>query len=85
MFCCVTKAEHTQVRRLVILRLAIEHNKKNVDPWKTVLKHQIGFNEPNYRFIKKIFDDGVQALKNDSLLLWDVMDGYLQNNNLKLV
>ncbi|CAH1737584.1 unnamed protein product [Aphis gossypii] len=78
-------AEHTQARRLNILRLAIEHNKSNVDPWTTVLELQITFNEPNYRFIKKIFEDGVQALKNDSLLLWDVMDSYLQNNNLKLL
>jgi len=85
MFCCVTKAEHTEARRLNILKLAIEHNKNNVDPWTIVLEHQITFNEPNYRFIKKIFDDGVQALKDDSLLLWDVMDSYLQNNNLKLV
>lgn len=84
-FCYVTKAEHTQERRPDILRLAIEYNKKNVDPWNTVLEHTINFNESNYRFIKKIFDDGVEALENDSLILWDIMDSYLQNNNLTLV
>jgi hypothetical protein len=80
-FCCVilVKAEHINQRRPEILRMAINRNKDNVDVWVEVLKYHTGFVN-NYKLAKQIFDDGVRALENKSLLLWEIMNLYLYNN-----
>uniref|UniRef100_A0A2S2PF83 U3 small nucleolar RNA-associated protein 6 n=1 Tax=Schizaphis graminum TaxID=13262 RepID=A0A2S2PF83_SCHGA len=77
-------AEHTNQRRPEILRMAIDRNKDNVDVWVKVLEYHILILE-DYKSAKNVFDDGVRALENKSLLLWKTMDLYLQNSGLNLI
>jgi len=84
VFFYITKAEHKPEVRPEISKLAIDLNKDNVDVWVEVL-HFYVVNFDSYEHAKKIFDDGLQALGNKSLILWEIMDSFLQNIDLELV
>jgi len=64
--------------------MAIDRNKDNVDVWVKVLKYHTEIFD-NYKLAKQVFDDGVRALEDKSLLLWEFMDLYLHNTNFFLV
>ncbi|XP_022181052.1 uncharacterized protein LOC111041163 [Myzus persicae] len=60
-----------------ILKLAVDHNKDDVLVWAEVLDYHIVHNS-SCTTIKRIFDAGNLALENKALLLWEIMDSFLQ-------
>lgn len=73
----MTKATISYDDRPEILKLAVDHNKDDVLVWAEVLDYHIVHNS-SCTTIKRIFDAGNLALENKALLLWEIMDSFLQ-------
>jgi len=71
------KAIISEDKRPEILQLAIDRNQDNIHVWAEVLEYNV-IHFDCYKTLKHIFDVGNQALGNKSLLLWEIMDSFLQ-------
>lgn len=58
-------------------------NKHNPNIWTELLK--LYADHDSYAMVKKVFEDGVRSLENNSLLLWEMMNLYMKNKDQKLV
>lgn len=58
-------------------------NKNNPNIWTDILK--LYADHDCYVMVKKVFEDGIKSLENNSLLLWETMNLYMKNKDQKLV
>lgn len=76
----VIKAEYTSNSCDESIRMiAIEKNKDNIDVWANILQHYADLKK--LEVLQRVFKDGLEALKEKSMRLWEIMHSYLKNNN----